>query len=122
MGLPALSQRGCSVWGGGELLIPGMGRGIVEALSARQCSPGETGVTGALSAQISVWERGSADAPFSELTLWTALAPANSSWLWPPRPPFSGGGPHLALWLAPEPLSVSLLRSATRSLRPSTPT
>ena len=53
-------------WG---LLMPGMGRGIVEALSARQCSPGETGVTGALSAQSSVWERGIADAPFSELTL-----------------------------------------------------
>ena len=96
--------------------------GLLRLFQQCRCPPGETGVIGALSAQSSVWERGTADAPFSELTLSIALAPANSSRLWPPRRPFSGGGPHSALWLAPEPFSASLLRSETRPPRPSTPT
>ena len=109
--------------GMGRVVDARYGEGGLLRLSQQcRCSPGETGVTGTLSAQSSVWERGIADAPFSELTLWTALAPANSSWLWPPRRPFSVGGPHLALWLATEPFSASLLRSATRSLHSSTPT
>ena len=65
--------------------MPGMGRGIVEALSARQCSPGETGVTGALSAQSLVWEREIADAPFREHS--------GPHWLWQTLP---GCGLHVA--------------------------